>query len=172
MHVRWLIVAVSLGLVPNLCIAEDAFERAARSAIHDRLPALRAEQIQFLGTPRLKSPVQQVRIADVRFEPTLKRWRLRLTCVPSQACVPSIAAIASDEPRALKPDVLVPRAVAVHSGDRIQLVAEFPGLRMTIPVTCLETGAVGDRIRVRDANRKILSATVQADKSLKLRRTR
>ncbi len=53
------------------------------------------------------------------------------------------------------------RAPLAHSGDRMLLVEERPGMRLQARVVCLESGALGDAIRVRNlATHRVLLATI------------
>lgn len=168
MRTRWLIAGICIGIFSIASLAQESFEAAARAAIQNKLPGLRIEQIQFPAIPKLRSSLQRVRVTEVRFESTLHLWRLRLNCVPAAACVPALAIISSPGRVVMELDTPAPKQFLVRPGDHKQLFAEAPGLRISLPVTCLQPGAAGDRIRVRDANRKVLLASVQPDTSLKL----
>ena len=53
------------------------------------------------------------------------------------------------------------RVPLAHSGDHMLLVEERPGMRLQARVVCLESGALGDAIRVRNlATHRVLLATV------------
>lgn len=52
-------------------------------------------------------------------------------------------------------------APLAHSGDRMFLVEDRPGMRLQARVVCLQTGALGDLIRVRNlASHRVLLATI------------
>lgn len=55
------------------------------------------------------------------------------------------------------------RPPAIKAGQRVRLVAEGPGFRIGQEGVAQQTGAVGDIVRVKTANGRIVSGTVEAD---------
>ena len=52
-------------------------------------------------------------------------------------------------------------ALLARSGDHVQLVEELAGLRLQVKVVCLQSGALGERIRVQNpATHRVLLATI------------
>ena len=106
-------------------------------------------------------------------------WRLRIDCSSRRDCLPfhavlhsPTASLRSDSAAGLaapmasqpgrstgKPKQLQPPLT--HSGDHVLLVEERSGMRLQVTVVCLQSGGLGDEIRVQNpATRRILLATV------------
>ncbi|MFZ0311069.1 MAG: flagella basal body P-ring formation protein FlgA [Candidatus Korobacteraceae bacterium] len=101
-------------------------------------------------------------------------WILRLDCALRRDCLPFHAVLRLPEgERLLSPDggsltaklptipagrVSGPGAL-VRRGAQMELVEELPGVRLRATVVCLESGGLGDRIRVenRDTHRVVLA---------------
>ena len=105
-------------------------------------------------------------------------WLLRLDCSSRRDCLPfhavlstAAAGLASQADewtsavQALAPGSRRqpgPSAVLLaHSGERVSLVEELAGMRLQVKVVCLQSGGLGDRIRVQNpTTHRVLLATV------------
>ncbi len=57
----------------------------------------------------------------------------------------------------------------MHAGERAELVWEHSGIRISLPVICLEAGKVGDWVRVRTRNQESLILHAQVSSASQLR---
>lgn len=106
----------------------------------------------------------ELELASEVWNPALRRWQFALRCTRADDCVPFMvwarstksdagngayfnAALPSDAspaPAPVKP--------AVKRGDTATLIWDRAGIRVVLPVTCLEPGAIGQFVRVRFPN--------------------
>ncbi len=93
--------------------------------------------------------------------------RFHLACSEPGACLPFLAyvRIAAPVPAPscgieAAPRTGLPARPIVHAGERATAVLVAAGLRMSAAVTCLESGAPGDKIRVRGEQGRIFRARV------------
>jgi hypothetical protein len=103
-------------------------------------------------------------------------WMLRLDCASRRDCLPFHAVLRMPPgDRLVQPDGAPVTAKLLNitagrpaiatalarRGDQADLVEELPGLRLRAKVLCLESGGLGDRIRVENrATHRVLLATV------------
>jgi hypothetical protein len=89
------------------------------------------------------------------WNPMLHRWEFTLRCARSGECVPFVVWSAAAEERAsLLWDVArdQPQDWVVKRGETATLTWDQGGIRVVLPVMCLEAGKVGQSIRVRVEN--------------------
>jgi len=111
------------------------------------------------------------RITHKKWDPALRSWIFSVGCAEPADCVPFVLRapptesgdrISSVAPEA--PDTPItrpPLAPVVRAGQAASLLWEQAGIRMVLPVVCMEPGAAGDRVRVRTANgRRMFRAIV------------
>jgi hypothetical protein len=112
----------------------------------------------------------------------LRRWEFALRCARPEDCVPFLLwtrgegslraeptgdAFASAIPLGHESHADQSRAVLVKPGETVMLRWDQGGIRVALPVTCLEGGGLGDRVRVRLKNAtRILPAEVLRDGTL------
>ena len=112
------------------------------------------------------------------WDPLLASWNLVARCRRPEECVPFLVRVpgstASQQfvrpssPRKPKPGLIGPpaalrldRDLAVKPGQRVTLQWEERGIRLEIPVVCLDGGAKGDTVRARVGQRgRVLRAIV------------
>lgn len=177
----WL-VTVLLSMVDISVAAEPASVGATgMSSLRDIVAAAVARDVPFaiaavqdaanlqLLDPSLSLPPDaRLRVTSVRAGYSPGSWLLRLDCASRRDCLPFhvlLRAPAVDlnaQPTGKAPPNL-PRtkSLVAHSGDHALLVEERSGLRLKVPVVCLQSGGLGDQVRVRNlATQRILVATV------------
>jgi len=190
-----LLLALAL-LGAGISAAEPPLSPLRPSALHDKVLAAVMRDLHFglaLGQdasrlqildPLLSLPSgAELRVASVRAGYARGSWLLRMDCSSRRDCLPfhvllrapfgsdNVAEAGQDS----TPEQMQSgwrgtnsrhRPPLAHSGDRVLLVEERSGLRIKVPAVCLQPGALGDQIRVRNlASKRVLLATV-ADKSL------
>jgi flagella basal body P-ring formation protein FlgA len=157
--------------------------RVAEATFHDlHLDSEVPATIQILASPNLSLPAQvKLHVVSVGrgFSPGSRLVRLdcstRSDCLPFHVVLRSAALERSDltgtgrmseasTRRSLQKDAKslgqFPPPLA-RSGDRMLLVEQRPGMRLQAKVVCLQSGALGDAIRVRNlATHRVLLATV------------
>lgn len=159
-------------------------EKAAVAIGRDLKPGLAGEagsNLQLLD-PALSLPSDaRLQVASVRVGYSPGTWLLRLECSSRRECLPfhvllhapdvnlldgftgNSASHVSGKGR-LRPALARPkqlRSPVARSGDRVLLVEELSGMRLKVSAVCLESGGLGDEIRVRNvATRRVVLATV------------
>ena len=112
------------------------------------------------------------------WDPRLETWEFSLRCQRRSQCVPFLVRVRRDSqakwnhllgartgPEANSGRVEILRdasAFAIRPGQTAELVWEQSGIRIAVPVTCLDAGRIGDavRVRTREAGGAILRAQV------------
>jgi Chaperone for flagella basal body P-ring formation len=110
------------------------------------------------------------------WNPALRRWEFALRCTAPQACVPFLVWAGEPTPRkaaeltrvALGPaDLGYGEQRLVKPGQTATLRWDEGGIRIVLPVTCLDSGGLGQMVRVRFKNAAgILRAEVLSDGTL------
>ena len=185
---RFVRVAMLLLLLPapRCCFAQSpapAPERSLRAEVAQsvaRYMGVEGESNRIAGDLQLLSvPLSgPATFHVVSAKPGLipHSWFLRLECTSRHECLPfevmlrtaDAGVIERLSSRSRHPAILSAsspqRAAALaRSGERVTLVEELSGMRLTVKAVCLEAGGLGDRIRVRNlATRRVLLATVAA----------
>jgi len=145
------------------------FRRSALAAIRNAAPGASAERIQLLATPDVDSRFRGVAVSKASYDQALGRWQLQLECIPRIACVPSVAIVSSPDEKLFRSQRRVHPQLLVRAGERKQLIATAGPIRIQTEVVCLQSGGIGDRIRVREPRgRRLLVATVEHDGSLRV----
>ncbi len=134
-----------------------------------------ASQLQILAPPTMSLPAQvKLHVVSVRPGFSPESWLVRIGCAARRDCMPfhvllrrnpldedrvSATVERSGQKSATRPTQVSPPLA--RSGDRMLLVEERPGMRLQARVVCLESGALGDAIRVRNlATHRVLLATI------------
>ena len=138
-----------------------------------------AGDLQLLSPPLAGSASTAFHLVSAKPGLIPQSWFLRLECASRHECLPFEVMLRTADPAvaarlsarkltAATPSVPPPRRTAsaatlTRSGERVTLVEELSGMRLTVKAVCLEAGGLGDRIRVRNlATRRVLLATVAA----------
>jgi len=104
-------------------------------------------------------------------------WMLRLDCASRRDCLPFHALLRRPEggrllrpggdpataelPGIIQRDRQMNPATLARRGAQVELVEELPGVRLRATVVCLESGGLGERIRVQNrTTHRVLLATV------------
>jgi Chaperone for flagella basal body P-ring formation len=107
-----------------------------------------------------------LRVAAACWEAGLARLQFRLECREPGQCIPFLAYARTTEKIMLgscrSKSAAPPHKVAVRPGQRAMLVSDSNRLRLTTSVTCLERGAEGDIVRVKNQDGHIFRARVAA----------
>ncbi len=138
-----------------------------------------ASQIQILAPAGMSlSAHAQLHVVSVRAGYLPESWLVRMDCADRADCLPFHVVLRSPASAvrnragdgrwspALQSWNSSAHVKQLHSplarsGDRMRLVAERPGMRLQARVVCLESGALGDAIRVRNlATHRVLLATI------------
>jgi hypothetical protein len=152
-------VAATVLLIASTAIGQESdtahgrIAAAVRDATEITIPP---DEITTSWTPRDEIRSHELKLANVRFDPTLQTTILELQCVPRSVCVPFIAF--SSTRIALNRSS---QAVRVRAGDKHPLIAQVGSIRLSRPVIALQSGKSGQSIRVRSLDGKtIMIATV------------
>ena len=129
-----------------------------------------------------------IRVISARAGFAAGTWMLRLDCASRRDCLPFHAVLRMPEGERLvlpagglatakPPTIIIQRdrqlnpAALAHRGDQVELVEELPGVRLRAKVVCLESGGLGDRIRVQNrTTHRVLLATVAGPDLVKVGR--
>jgi len=162
------LLAVEPGVLPI-----GAAERPSRLVItvEQIAEALRASGVR--ATTQEIEPLCTVTAAQVN--PRLKvvkvepfdgnSVKVRLQCERTSICLPFYVVLRWQTHDGLRDSMsswqqaagqrrVKPEEILVRSGNSATLVFESPNMRMTLPVTCLQNGARGQRVRVISKDRK------------------
>ena len=125
---------------------------------------------QFLIVPLPPPANAALRVTGCRWDALRRQVEFRLVCSTVGACRPFVATLRLPDGRVpwqlrglsppaaaegLSPENRRGRGVApsvpplVRAGEHVRLVVSGPGIRMKIPVVCLEPGVLGQIIRAR-----------------------
>ena len=171
-------VAAELSAVPS-----------RSSPLQDKVAAAVARDVHFglaaavdLGNLQVLDPLltlpsdSKLRVTSVRAGYAPGSWLLRMECASRRDCLPFHVALRA--PGAAKHessgDALTAKAsgkghpgqpqtnsTVARSGDHVLLVEERSGMRLKVTAVCLQSGGLGDQIRVRNlATQRVLVATV------------
>lgn len=137
-----------------------------------------ASQMQILAPATMSLPERaRLHVVSVRSGFSPESWLVRVDCTDRADCLPFHVILHSASPQARnragdQSSAAVPlrnslvrvrqlRAPLARSGDYMFLVEQRPGMRLQARVVCLESGALGDAIRVRNlATHRVLLATI------------
>jgi len=152
-------------------------------AIELRQRGVREEQL--LGAEEIDLPAlipaaasRTLRVSMVCWDADLGRAQFQLECREPGQCVPFLAYAEAGRSTAMGPEKIArsscrngspqrtapsaTRKAIVRSGDRATVLFRGSQLNLTAQVTCLERGAAGDVIRVRNQDGRIFRARLSA----------
>lgn len=145
-------------------------------------PGLVEKQLQLLAPPH--EVPSDIRVVSAKRDLFRSRWLIRLGCRRSQNVLPFDVVLNAPE---LDLAVSARRWVAVsggtseklpvtgrselhnaavvHKGEKVEMVEEFGQVKLVAKAVSLDAGAVGDRVRVRNASsHRLVMATVAGPK--------
>jgi Chaperone for flagella basal body P-ring formation len=110
----------------------------------------------------------------------LQRWEFLLRCVRPEDCVPFLVSAREEEPArstggnspgaVFSPQSVGSLSLLVKAGDTALLTWDQSGIRVTLPVTCLDAGGLGQYVRVRLKNApQILRAEVVGARAVQVK---
>lgn len=159
-------------------VEQQAAAAVARDLRIDAEPGKIERNLQLLGSPSSLPAGSSVHLVSAAKGFTPGTWLLRLDCSSRRDCLPFHALLRIEDlgvepahprqsmlglPGAPNPRTTT-RASAdllARSGDRVDLVEQLGGLRLQVKVICLQSGVLGQRIRVQNpATHRILLATI------------
>ena len=110
-----------------------------------------------------------LRIAAICWDAGLERIEFRLECREPGQCIPFLAYLRTSERTiagscrsGYRPASAQPKKVVVRTGERALVVLVTNRLRLTASVICLERGAEGEIIRVKNQDGHIFRARIAA----------
>jgi flagellar basal body P-ring formation chaperone FlgA len=154
----------------------DKVAAAVARDVPSSLAGQDAGNLQVLD-PLLSLPSDsQLRVTSVRTGYSPGSWLLRLECASRRDCLPfhvvlrapgvgrresfgaDLAAKAAGKDQPSRPQT---NPAVARSGDHVLLVEERSGMRLKVTAVCLQSGGLGDQIRVRNlATQRVLVATI------------
>lgn len=146
-----------------------------------------APSLQLLRSPSPLPGGAQLRLISVKALFAEGTWLLRLECESRNDCLPFYALL---RPTEFDPDVIrrlqledgkkrqhspveygsrFPTAPLERAGDQVEVVEELSGMHLRTRGVCLQSGSLGDRIRVRNlSTHRVLTVTVAGRKLVRV----
>lgn len=127
-------------------------------------------RLQLLDGPHSLPPGARLYVASVKPGFAPGSFFLRIDCTSRRDCLPFEVLLRTENSNELPVRAGVARndasagasnanpptkslsAVVARSGDRVELVEELAGMKLSVKAMCLDSGGIGDRIRVRNLN--------------------
>ena len=131
------------------------------------LPA--ASDLQWSGAVVASRENAELQVVGVAFDPVQERMAFSTRCIRRSDCPQFVVSAAekslgtrirNSSRDAASSSHLRAKSIA-RAGERATLMLEEAGMRITMPVVCLQNGSLSERIRVREANgRRVFHAQV------------
>jgi hypothetical protein len=178
---RGLAVRMAATLAVVLCTVAAGSAAPATITKQQVIAALNAhgfsispEQVNFLADPLATRPDAVLEMLSIEHWGA-GRLSVRMGCRQREECVPFYVAVDPTNPDLQSPAQSLPvvrqtsrTPPVVRAGERAMLQIDRDKLHITMPVICLESGAVGGRIRVATSDHKqVYRAEVVGPKLLK-----
>ena len=150
--------AFAAGHVP---IATTQIAAAISSAGMPVLP----QQVTLLTEVRAATSVPALKVDSMERQGD-SRVLVRLSCTDTEQCLPFFVAVRGDANTVQQPDTTTPKskssneAIVMRSGSPATLFLEGHRIHIRLTVVCIESGAVGQTIRVASKDHKM---TYQAE---------
>jgi len=134
-------------------------------------PSVRPEDVACGAAGRIAAAAR-LAFHKVEWNAASRSWEILASCVRATDCVPFLIRIRSSQnlgqpitvPREEKRTTGQERVAMVRRGQRATLVWEQSGIRLEVPVVCLEAGGQGGAVKVRiSGSNKIVNAVVTAE---------
>jgi hypothetical protein len=170
----------ALAPVSASALQQKVAAAIARDLQSDTADATTGSSLQVLAPSLSVPPDSELHVVSVRAGYSPGSWLLRMDCSSRRDCLPFHVVLyspatsvrnprygnivkalpqANDHTFAIKPSLS--RPPLTRSGDHVLLVEERPGMRLRVTAVCLESGTLGDEIRVRNlATHRVLMATI------------
>jgi Chaperone for flagella basal body P-ring formation len=138
------------------------------------------QEIDCAGAPRIPEETE-LELVRTGWNAVLQRWEFALRCVQSEDCLPfllwvrvpralaaQMAESSSGSARGLPALETKGTERVVKSGQSATLIWDQAGIRVVLPVTCLDAGSLGEFVRVRlKSAPRILRAKVSGEGMLR-----
>jgi hypothetical protein len=168
-----LLIGSSLDLRAGTAMAVSLGSNRVVEALHDAGISARPSEVEFLASVPVTAPDVALRISGWRKLDSGTFW-VRLTCRHTQDCLPFFILLHPSDPSIVPSFPVLPESdihpafvkkvrkpLLVRAGSRATLLLQSGPARITTPVLCLDNGALGNRIRVKNpATKQILSAEI------------
>lgn len=170
---------LGLALSDAMGVQQQAAAAVARGLRIDAEPGRIERNLQLLGSPPSLPSGSTLHLVSARAGFAPGTWLLRLDCSSRRDCLPFHAVLRATDisvhlpqvSKAISPGLTVapkphsqrgsPAVPLARSGDRVNLVEELSGMRLKVKAVCLQSGGLGDRIRVQNlATHRVLLATI------------
>lgn len=171
-----LIVAIALGLPAAMASAQHAITpQQIAAALDSAGMSTTPEQVVLLTdvVATTASPALKFESAELWSD---RRIKVRLSCVKSDECLPFFVAVqgsqaqpvAADSSSAATAAKSAANSPAIRAGGHATLLLEGDHIHIKLSVVCLESGAIGQTIRVASLDRKLTYlAQVDGDRTLR-----
>ncbi|HXY78134.1 MAG TPA: flagella basal body P-ring formation protein FlgA [Candidatus Acidoferrales bacterium] len=168
-------------------IGREVLRALSPRAVADEIPLPSQIDCGAAGRVPAESPLEP---AKIRWNRALRSWEISARCVRERDCVPFLVRVRGEDsltreegsisasPALLAlPETAEPAphirnsaeaptlgaAPLVRAGENATLTWDQAGIRLTVPVVCLEAGAMGQRVRVRvRGGGRVLPAVVES----------
>jgi hypothetical protein len=125
--------------------------------------AMAQARIEILASALRMPQGAQLHVAAVHAFAGAKTWLLRLECGSRLECLPfevalrlrgsdNGAGLALRHGSMLSTPLAQLSAPVVRSGEKVRLAEEVSGMRLSAPAVCLQSGSIGQKIRVRNVS--------------------
>lgn len=171
-----LIVAIALGFPAAMAAAQNAITpRQIAAALDSAGMSTTPEQVVLLTNvvATTSAPALKFESAELWSD---HRIKVRLSCVRPEECLPFFVAVQGSQPQAVTADTTaaIPPAQspssppAMRAGGHATLLLEGDHIHIQLPVVCLESGAIGQTIRVTSLDHRLTYlAQVDGDRTLR-----
>lgn len=175
-----LVVATALGLPAAVASAQNAITpQQIAAALNNAGMSTTPEQIVLLTNvvATTASPALKFESAELWGD---HRIKVRLSCVKSGECLPFFVAVqgsqaqpasqlaADTSPAAIPQAKSSANSPAIRAGGHATLLLEGDHIHIKLPVVCLESGAIGQTIRVTSLDHRLTYlAQVDNDRTLR-----
>jgi hypothetical protein len=164
MRKAWIAITVLLFAGLFRAEAQDAREAVAK-AIHSwsAVGTITRDQIELPVVPKCDASISDWKIQRARFDPTLRSWVVEMNCAASK--VPFVAVVHVGDPKwsGKRPEHMHSAPVMVRAGEVRSITLQVSGIRITEQVVCLRSARIGEVIRVRSLDRKVMRRAVVSD---------
>jgi hypothetical protein len=168
----------ALAQSATVAMQRQAAIAVARGLQIDTQPSQIEQNLSLLGSPASLPLGSTLRLVSARAGFTPGTWWLRLDCSSRRDCLPFHAVLRTADIAVHSPpgrerislgstsaaklhSHTTPASLLARSGDRVDLVEELSGMRLRVKAVCLQSGGLGDRIRVQNlATHRVLLATI------------
>jgi hypothetical protein len=184
----WLTLAQIVSALPNPSpIQQQAAEAVVRDMRLESQSSLVERNLEVLAPFTSLPAGAALHVVSARAGFAAGTWMLRLDCASRRDCLPFHAVLRMPEagslplhqlePVAAKLPTIIQRdrqagpAALAHRGAQVELIEELPGVRLRAKVVCLDSGGMGDRIRVQNlTTHRVLIATVAGPELVRVER--